>query len=283
MKLTCVTATYNCIKAGNRERLIRCVGSVAKVKMEHEHLIYDGASTDGTSELLYQLEARTSGLKVFSEADKGIYNALNKGVRAAKGEWLYFLGSDDYIIADETLNSALAQGDKDNADIVVSPVSINPDNPNGQRFNCYFRSVFGAMPFPHQGMLMKACLVSRMGGFDEQYKIVADYDLLLRALMSGARVSHFNAPFAFFSCDGLSSRDKESIARENLRVISENLNLKEDEAAGFFPKKVLPIRTCIKLLFNGSSEVRRSARYHLGRWCLNKIGLITENGVVLIK
>ena len=52
MKLTCVTATFNCIKAGNRERLIRCVEPVAKLKTEHEHLIYDGASKDGTAELL---------------------------------------------------------------------------------------------------------------------------------------------------------------------------------------------------------------------------------------
>ena len=43
MKLTCVTATFNCIKAGNRERLIRCVESVAKLKTAHEHLVYDGA------------------------------------------------------------------------------------------------------------------------------------------------------------------------------------------------------------------------------------------------
>ena len=85
MKLTCVTATFNCIKAGNRERLIRCVESVAKLKTEHEHLIYDGVSTDGTVELLRELEKRTPNLHVVTESDTGIYNALNKGVRDAKG------------------------------------------------------------------------------------------------------------------------------------------------------------------------------------------------------
>ena len=97
MKLTCVTATFNCIKAGNRERLIRCIESVAKLKTEHEHLIYDGASADGTAELLHELEVKTLGLKVISEPDTGIYNAINKGVRDAKGEWFYVLGADDYV------------------------------------------------------------------------------------------------------------------------------------------------------------------------------------------
>ena len=60
MKLTCVTATFNCIKAGNRERLVRCIESVAKLKTEHEHLIYDGASTDGTVELFRSAALDTS-------------------------------------------------------------------------------------------------------------------------------------------------------------------------------------------------------------------------------
>lgn len=92
MKLTCVTATFNCIKAGNRERLIRCVESVAKLKTEHEHLIYDGVSTDGTVELLRELEAKIPNLKVVSEPDTGIYNALNKGVRDAKGGMVLCVG-----------------------------------------------------------------------------------------------------------------------------------------------------------------------------------------------
>lgn len=64
MKLTCVTATFNCIKSGNLDRLIRCVESVAKLKTEHEHLIYDGASTDGTVKLLRELESKTPGFSL---------------------------------------------------------------------------------------------------------------------------------------------------------------------------------------------------------------------------
>ena len=76
MKLTCVTAVFNAIKSGNRESLIRCVESVAKLKTEHEHLIYDGASTDGTVALLRELEAKTPGVRVVSE-------------------WVYVLGADE--------------------------------------------------------------------------------------------------------------------------------------------------------------------------------------------
>ena len=107
MNLTCVTAVYNAIASGNRERLIRCVESVSKLKIEHEHLIYDGASTDGTVELLRGLKQRNDRLSVVSELDKGIYNALNKGVRAANGTWVLILGCDDYLDKPEVLDQLL--------------------------------------------------------------------------------------------------------------------------------------------------------------------------------
>ena len=66
-------------------------------------------STDGTVELLRELEAKTPGLRVVSEPDTGLYNALNKGVRDAQGEWFYVLGCDDYIIHPQLLDEIIVE------------------------------------------------------------------------------------------------------------------------------------------------------------------------------
>ena len=64
LKLTCVTAVFNAVKAGNRDRLIRCVESVAKLAVSHEHLIFDGGSSDGTLEILKDLAGRIPTVKI---------------------------------------------------------------------------------------------------------------------------------------------------------------------------------------------------------------------------
>ena len=181
MKLTCVTATFNCVKAGNRERLIRCVESVAKLKTEHEHLIYDGASTDGTVELLLELEAKIPGLKVVSEPDTGIYNALNKGVRDAKGGWFYVLGADDYICAPEVLDDIMTRDELDrSSDVIVTTVRKQTKTGECDWFTdmSELNRIFVVPCVCHQGEVLKTSLVRELGGFDESFIRHQDYEFL---------------------------------------------------------------------------------------------------------
>lgn len=280
MQLTCVTATFNCIKSGNRDSLARCIDSVSNLEIEHEHLIYDGASTDGTYELLRDLTKSRQCVKVVSEKDTGIYNAFNKGVRDANGDWLYFLGSDDFIISKDELAAALEQGVRANADVIAAPVSIDS---SGHVIGCYFRSIFGAMPFPHQGLLMTTKVVKKLGGFDEQFHVAADYDLLLRALMEGCRVSHWDKAFSYFSRTGVSSTVINVLEDEILRLLAKNLHIQTEALRRGRKKRLLPLRVCVKLLSHRSAIVRKSARYQLARYILDVLGLIDDNGIVKIK
>lgn len=251
MKLTCVTATFNCIKAGNRDRLIRCVESVAKLKTEHEHLIYDGASTDGTVELLRQLEAKTSGLKVLSEPDTGLYNALNKGVRDAKGEWLYVLGADDYIIHPEVMDDILLSAD---SDVIVTPAK----RARGER-GISIRDIFLKTPYCHQGMITKTRVLQEFaGGFDERFRICSDYDQMLKLHLAGCNIVYLNTIFAFFGDDGLSSVNPKDLLDDSVKVVSANFDLMEVEASRIIKKQRLPWKM-IKRYYNHNDYALRYA------------------------
>ena len=92
--VTVVTVCLNVIQTGRKEMFLQCVESVRRQTYPRiEHLIIDGASTDGTIPLLQSLN-----LSFFSEKDTGIYDAMNKGIARGKGEYVLFLNTDDFFI-----------------------------------------------------------------------------------------------------------------------------------------------------------------------------------------
>jgi len=276
MQLTCLTATLNVLDAGNREALRRCVLSVARLDVAHEHLVYDGASTDGTPAFLRELERDTPGLKVVSEPDSGLYAALNKGVRAAQGEWLLVLGADDEIVDGRALVEALSYGECQKADIVSSPVKGFPNA--GDVYAGNPREALGQMPYPHQGLLMKVGLVRRLGGFDEQFRIAGDFKLMLLALMGAERIVYRGRPFVCFGNRGMSSQGWGG-ASENILLARQLHGLSPAESEALARIRQLPWRTIWRYLRHPSPQLRRSARYYLVRKVLKACRLLTPGGV----
>lgn len=272
MKLTCVTATFNVIAAGNRERLIRCVESVAKIPVEHEHLIYDGASTDGTAELLRELEKTTPGLRVVSEPDTGIYNALNKGVRDAKGEWFYVLGCDDVVFDVKAMGDALLEGERSAVRLIFTPIDY--DTAGFGRLKWGRRYFMTDMPYPHQGMLIKTDLLRSLAGFDESFPIAADFDLMQRLLMQDTRHLWIDRPFARFGVGGVSTVDKMENANDHIAVVMRRFGLTETEGRDVVPRRLLPFRVAIRHLVRGGDCVRHAAFYQLMRWGAAKMGIV---------
>lgn len=277
MKLTCVTATFNVIAAGNRERLIRCVESVDRIGIAHEHLVFDGASTDGTVELLRELAAKHPNLTVVSEPDTGIYNALNKGVRAARGAWFYVLGCDDEIVDSEEVVHALEEGERDGVDLVVAPVRLSVNPP--VVLPMYRKYLFSVMPFCHQGSLMRMSLLRRFGGFDERFRIAADFDLVLKALRAAVKISYRTKVFASFGENGISSSILNCNADYAL-VAQENWGLNEVEVNELIVRNRLPLRVILLHIFHSSPEIRRAAWFHAARFALDSLGLLTRDGVL---
>lgn len=255
MKLTCVTATFNCIKAGNRERLIRCIESVAKLKTEHEHLIYDGASKDGTVELLRELEVTIPSLKVVSEPDTGIYNALNKGVRDAKGEWFYVLGADDYVSHPDVMDALL---NKHDCDQIVAPAETS----TGLR-SITTHSIFWGTPYCHQGVLQKTALIRQMGSFDEHFKIAADYDLFLKCHTTGVDIKYVKYPFAFFCRDGVSSTFINEMRDEFNKIGAFHFSTTPKSIARMRQQNYASIDVALSYWRDGDNALHDAARYAL--------------------
>ena len=261
MKLTCVTATFNCIKAGNRERLIRCVESVAKLKTDHEHLVYDGASTDGTAELLRELESITPGLKVLSEPDTGIYNALNKGVRDAQGEWFYVLGADDYISHAEVMD-ALLSGEDAKTKVIVAPIERDGLKPYFTSLSD-LKTILWTVAYSHQGVVAKTTAIREFGGFDEQYKIVADGDLFFKWHNAALAFHYTFVPFANFFLGGLCMLDWRNTREEVSRIMAKHLKISEKDRIKAERRGHWPLCKVIPYLFHQDYAIRLSARHFI--------------------
>lgn len=280
MRLTCVTATFNCIKAGNRERLIRCVESVAKLKTEHEHLIYDGASKDGTAELLRELESKTPGLKAVSEPDTGIYNALNKGVRDAKGEWFYVLGADDYISHPDVMDRLLTT-EEQGTQVIVAPIERDGMNPYFERI-ADLKKILWTVAYSHQGVMVRSETVRKYGGFDERYKIVADGDLLFKMHKAAVTFHYTFSPFANFFLGGTCMSSWRNTREEVSRIMAKHLHIPEEERLLAEKQGHWPITRVLPYIFHKDYAIRCSARHFMVIFAKRYLRIVLRPFVFLI-
>ena len=273
MRLTVVTATYNCVSSGRGRMLTKCIESVSRLKCAHQHLIMDGASVDGTVDLVRVAKEnhRSEEIQVYSEKDGGIYEALNKGLGKAEGEWFYVLGADDWIADPAFLDGLVAGGIADAFDMIVAPVWISEDMV--RRMNVLMRHELCSMSYPHQGLLMRTEFVRRLGGFDEEYHISADYDLVLRALIANAAVKFVNHPFAVYNLKGISSCNKKC-GEENAQIRKSLLGIKDSENYDVVHRRVVPFHVFARFVFHRSRVLRAAARFQLVRWVARCVRLI---------
>jgi glycosyltransferase involved in cell wall biosynthesis len=180
MKITIITAVYN--------RVATVTGSIESVAAQNypdiEHLIIDGASTDGTLAAINSM--RRSAMKVVSEPDEGIYDALNKGLALATGEIIGLVHSDDFLAHDEVVSRVMAAFSDPAVDAVYGDLDyVSAANP-AKVVRRWKAGVFspgklrwGWMP-PHPALFVRRRLWERHGTFDTRYRIAADYDAILR-------------------------------------------------------------------------------------------------------
>jgi len=163
--------------------------SLQKTDFPVEHICVDGGSTDGTRELIDRWAARSARLIRIYEPDSGIYDAMNKGLLAARGEYVLFLNADDFFVAPETLGTALANlspGASDNPDLVLGDVAMGEIGLWGvwrrRRVPRLLERLRGCGLYPlHQGQLTKRSMLNAIGGFDARLRYSSDviqyYDL----------------------------------------------------------------------------------------------------------
>lgn len=217
MQLSLITINYN-----NREGLKKTIDSVvAQTFKDFEWIVIDGGSTDGSRELLEEY-AEYFAYWV-SEPDKGIYNAMNKGIKKAKGEYLLFLNSGDYLYDKEVLSRVLDAGL--DTDVVYGYIMVDKGgckeivkNPNEITLGTF---VFGTIN--HSGCsLIRRNLFYQFGLYDESLKIVSDWKFFLQAIGLGpASVKYIDVLISVFDGGGIGTTNTVLCDMERELVLNE--------------------------------------------------------------
>jgi len=169
-----------------------------------EYILIDAGSQDGTIEIINKYGKDIDYW--ISEPDKGIADAMNKGLKAAKGDYILFLHSDDYLINENVLSKASQFLDHDH-DIFLFDLYYSD---NGNKTKAKPRGLGWWMNFKtgvlHQSCICSKILFEKIGIFDTNYKIAMDYDFFLRAYRTGAKTRYIGIPFSVMRKTGISSR-----------------------------------------------------------------------------
>ena len=187
MKISVITAVYN-----RAETIAEAVKSVHQQTYPNvEHVVVDGASSDGTLAILQNLALELNDFILVSEPDKGIYDALNKGMSHSTGDIIGLMHSDDFFADDLVLERVAKAFADDKVDAVYGDLMyVSKDNPS--RVIRHWRAgefrpsklKRGWMP-PHPTLFLRRRVLDRLGGYDTHYQIAADYDCILRYFGQG--------------------------------------------------------------------------------------------------
>ena len=182
-----------------------------------EYIIIDGGSTDGTVEIITKYEDRINYWA--SEPDKGIYDAMNKGIALAHGELIGLLNADDYYEPCALRTVAEAYAATQTAGIFYGNSYILQED-LGLRYKSYGHTRFWrGMGFPHQAMFVSRSVHTKIGTYDTTYRIVADYDFVLRAQENHIPFSYVGALLVNYRNTGLSGSNLYATLNE-IRKIS---------------------------------------------------------------
>ncbi|MCR5261229.1 MAG: glycosyltransferase [Candidatus Gastranaerophilales bacterium] len=217
MKISVVTVCYN-----SEQVIEKTVQSVVNQTFDDfEYLIIDGASTDRTLEIVRKYQEKSDKIKIFSEKDRGIYDAMNKGIAHASGDYIVFLNADDVFLHENVLKLA-AEKMKDDVDLYYGDLvfleKATGKLNNRRQNNVNYVYLCGGMLF-HPAIFASAKLFEKIGNFDLQYKIVADYDWVLRALVKKkSTCKYLDMPITIFADgEGASSNPKNKELHKNER------------------------------------------------------------------
>ena len=227
IKLSIITVNYN-----NCEGLKKTIDSVSKQTCNcFEHVIVDGGSSDGSAEFIHEYSSSQHEYDIFwmSETDKGIYNAMNKGIQRSHGNFLLFINSGDLIFGcdvvgkivsclDEAIDvysGALQYVEGENVCLWEAPIIIDLDY-------CIKKGL------THPNTIINKRLFKKYGYYNEDNRIVSDWEFFLISCgLHKAVYQRLAFPVAVFFADGISTRNSHLLVKEKKRALRRLLPLKK--------------------------------------------------------
>ena len=213
IKISVVTVSYN--SEATIERSLKSV--LDQDYQEIEYIIIDGQSCDGTVDVIKNYSDRISFWE--SVPDKGIYEAMNKGLERASGELVAFLNSDDWY-EKNTLSDIAEAYERTGADIIYG--NITEVYQYGKLRHRSYHEVklsdfYFDMVICHQAMFFKTELIKKYR-YDESLKIRGDYELLLRMYHDGCTFFYLDKNIVYYSMDGVSEKSRRLLLEETHKV-----------------------------------------------------------------
>jgi len=209
--------TINKNNANGLERTIQSV--INQTFKDFEYIIIDGASTDGSVEVIKKFADKIDYW--VSEPDKGIYNAMNKGIEVAQGEYLLFLNSGDHLVNDTVLEEVFKL--EFDEDIVYGDLLIDSSwvkkYPKKLTLKYFIKD-----SLPHPASFIKKRLLIEYSGYNENFKIISDWYFWIKTLILDTRTyTHLDKTICVFYTNGISSNN-ELIKKEKEIIFNSTLS-----------------------------------------------------------
>ena len=224
MKLSIITINRN--NDAGLEKTLQSV--MSQTFKEFEYIVVDGASTDGSVEAIKKHESQFAHLKWVSEPDTGIYNAMNKGIRMASGEYIQILNSADCLASDNVTEQMIAALEKEGSPSILYGNMIKCF-PDGRRMRD--RSFAGreiTMLGMYKGTLnhdpayIRRDLFDKYGRYDESLKIVSDWKWYLQAIvLGGEKPQYVDLDVTLFDMTGISETNLDLCKEERKMVLED--------------------------------------------------------------
>jgi glycosyltransferase involved in cell wall biosynthesis len=223
-KVSIITICYNA--AATIEKTLQSVA--AQDYPNIEYLIIDGQSKDNTLKIAAHYREHISN--VLSEPDKGIYDAMNKGLALATGEYIWYMHADDQIYASDTL-SQIMRNHQDEDFIYGKALLINEQgeerslerrkpHPNAETLT--WKTMKQGMAISHQAMLVRRSLAPK---YDLSYRYVADFDWLIRVLKRSKTVRDTGIYWCRFAEGGISTQHRNASLKERFAILQKHFGL----------------------------------------------------------
>jgi len=221
MLFSIITVTYNASRW-----LERTVQSIISQMYPHiEYIIVDGNSTDGTQDIIKKYHSSITHW--VSEPDKGLYDAMNKGLKLASGDYVWFINAGDTLYSETTVQEIVnALGGGNLPDIIYGETQIVDEQGDSLAMrrlkapeNLSWKSFSMGMLVCHQSFLVKRSIAEQ---YDLQYRFTADYDWCIRCLKKANTVFNTHLILSRFMEAGLSAANRKESLQERYRIMCEN-------------------------------------------------------------
>ncbi|MBT3981913.1 MAG: glycosyltransferase [Bacteriovoracaceae bacterium] len=247
--ISIVTITYN-----NHSELITTLASVDSVA-DTENVVINGGTCEETKEFLKSFKGNS-----ISEPDDGIADAFNKGIKLSKGEYIVFLNSGDELL-DPTYYRHAQEYFKGNPEVsfIYSDVVIAHPTFGHMHYKPKNLKGISSMPFSHQTLIMKKEIFENVGNFNVNYRFCMDFELLLRAIISGSKGYYYPHATTIMDGGGVSAKQRFNVQIEEYKA------LKKHGLLGFFQSLSLVYRF---LKYMVKNVLLRTGFFKLVNWYL---------------